>query len=235
MKALHLAFVSLAFLASCRSSGGERRLQLEIVQHKPCTPKPTRSERIRFSASKDPLSSDPDRGEGCYSLSGPVTVRKAIHGTVQIYVKAKSGPKPESPIESCNGADATNCGGVGSCVYCDLCQSIDAVKKTTSDAVRITNAGKQLDCQNGVNAGNYSDISISFCMPSKEEFLKAEGIDEDVWNNSNSAGGHMFFMTMYVFNKEINTLSNEELQKIAVDDGDQVIGCHKLVCKLIEA
>jgi len=227
---LVISLVCLVWIGS--TSAGGKRLQLKVIKHQPCTTRSTPSERIRFSPiSKAPLINDEDRGDGCYAISGPVQVRKGIHGTVQVYVEAKSGSK--SNPEKCTGADSKNCGGVGSCVYCDLCQSIEQVKKTTSNSVQITQAGKQLDCENGVNAGNYSDIRISWCMPTKEEFLKAEGIGEDIWNQNND-GGHMFFMTIYVFNKAVNTLSNEELQKIATDDNDQVIGCHRMVCTLYD-
>jgi len=214
-------------------SAGNRRLQMRILRHQPCTAKPTASERIRFSSmSKAPLVNDEQHGDGCYTIQGPVTVRKAIQGTVQIVVEAKSGTK--APIEKFTGADSHNCGGFGSCVYCDICSSMKEIERSTSGFVHVEMGnGKQFDCENGLSAGNYTDIRMNFCMPTKNEFLEAEGIGEDVWK-ANGEGGHTFMMTMYIFNKAVNKLSQSELSKITTDNSDQVIGCHKLIGSVSE-
>jgi len=214
-------------------TGDEKRLQLKILKHQPCVSKPTSSEAIRFSnMDKAPLMPDPSRGDGCYSIQGPVQVKKRIRGTVQIYVEARSGIK--SPVEKCTGADANNCGGFGSCVYCDICSGLKDVDKATSGLVHMDMGGRSMDCDSGVQVGNYTDIKISFCMPTKKEFIDNEGIDEDIWND-NSEGGHTFMMTMYIFNQPINKLSQSALQKIATDSSDQVIGCHKLIGSVSES
>jgi len=110
---------------------------------------------------------------------------------------------------------------------------VKEVEQKTSTRVSVENGGKPLDCENGLTAGNYTDIRISFCMPTKKEILDAEGVEEDIWN-ANSEGGHTFFMTLYIFNKPVNKLSGAELQKIATDGSDQIIGCHRLVGTVYE-
>jgi hypothetical protein len=235
---LYVLTVSLALCSLIRSAptgeegSDKKRLQLKIVKHQPCTTRVPPNEHIRFSSmNKAPLVKDEEKGDGCYSIKGPVLVRKDIRGVVQIYVQARTGSK--GPIEKCNKADKSNCGGVGSCVYCDVCSTAKAVEQTTSSRVSVESGGKPMDCENGVTAGNYTDIKISFCMPTKQEFLDAEGIDEDIWNQ-NSEGGHSFFMDIKIFNKAVNTMSSSELQKIATDDSDQIIGCHRLVGNVYE-
>jgi len=230
---LYITIILCGLFSSIESapSNGGKRLQLTINKHQPCVSRSPPSERIRFSSwAKAPLIPDPQR-EGCYTIQGPVAVKKQIQGNVQIYVEAKSGVK--SPIEKCSGADGQNCGGFGSCVYCDVCAGMKEIEKTTSGFLRVEmGQGKSFDCENGLNPGNYTDIKISFCMPTKSEFLEAEQIGEDVWKAGE--GGHQFMMTMYLFNKAINTLSSSELSRIATDTSDQVIGCHKLVGSISE-
>jgi hypothetical protein len=231
---LYVAIISCGLFSLIQSApSSSKRLQLRILKHQPCLSHPPPAERIRFaSLAKAPLVNDPHRGDGCYSIQGPVSVKKDIRGTVQIYVEAKSGVK--SPVEKCTGADSHGCGGFGSCVYCDICAGIKEFERSTSGSVRVeTGGGKSFDCEKGVSAGNYTDGKISFCMPTKSEFLEAEGVGEDVWN-ANGDGGHTFMMTLYIVNKAINNLSPSELQKIADDNSDQLIGCHKLIGSISE-
>jgi len=232
---LYIILISCGLFAAIQSAPASngKRLQLKILKHQPCLSKSPPNEYIRFSSlAKAPVVADPQRGDGCYSIQGPVSVKKSIKGTVQVYVEGKSGVK--SPIEKCTGADSQGCGGFGSCVYCDICSGMKDIESKTSGFIRVDMGnGKSFDCDNGVNAGNYTDGKLSFCMPTKSEFLDAEGIGEDVWN-ANGDGGHTFMMTIYLFNKAVNTLSPSELQKTATDNSDQVIGCHKLIGSITE-
>jgi len=212
--------------ANSKDAKDNERLLLSILKHQPCTSKPTASERIRFSAIDNaPLEADTKKGPGCYLIGGTASVRKEIKGTVQAYVAQRSGIK--APREKCTGADQANCGGVGSCVYCDICSDKD-LEKTSRGLVHVEQGGKSLDCANGIKEGNYTDIKISFCTMTRKQFKEAEGIDDDILNQ-NGEQGHSFFLTMYLFNKAINTLSSAELEKIAHDDSSEVIGCHRIV------
>jgi len=203
----------------------QRRLELKINRHQPCTKAGgSPSERIRFPSIDDaPLQPDPDKGDGCYLIKGTVQVLKPLSGTLQLYVETKYGTK--APTEPCHGADDSNCGGAGSCVYCDACEGIKDLSKS---AVQLVIGKQAFDCKTGLVAKNYTDIKISFCMPTKADFLKTQKIDEDFWNRY-GASGQMVFITMYIFNRPINTMARSDLEKIASPDSDQVIGCHKLV------
>jgi len=221
------SIIAITFIVSIASAPANKgdRLRLKIIKHQPCTGKPSAGERIRFpNLDHAPLQPDPSRGEGCYSINGPVHVKKSISGTVQIFSEVQFGTK--APIEPCRSADGDGCGGYGSCVYCDACSSASKIDKS-SFGLDWT-GGKGLDCQKGIPSGDYNDISIKFCLPSKDDVLKSEAIDSTFWDEYES-GGKMFFVTVYFFNENVNTLSSSQLQKMATTDNDHVIGCHKIV------
>jgi len=225
-----IAITLIASIASAPSNKGDR-LRLKIIKHQPCTGKPSVGERIRFpNLDHAPLQPDPSRGDGCYTINGPVHVQKSIRGTVQIFSEVQFGTK--APIEPCRNADDDGCGGYGSCVYCDACSSASKIDKS-SFGLDWT-GGKPLDCQKGISAGDYNDISIKFCLPTKDDVLKSEAIDSSFWDEYD-AGGKMFFVTVYFFNENVNTLSSTQLQKMASTDNNHVIGCHKIVGSIYQA
>jgi hypothetical protein len=228
MNKLSLLYLALYLLCDCAHCDDDPRLELKIYKHQPCT-KGSAKEKIRFPDNNEaPLRRDPDKGDGCYTIKGTVRVFQQITGTIQLYVETKYGTK--APTESCQGADDNNCGGAGSCIYCDACHGIRELGKSN---VQLIVGNKGLDCKKGLAPRNYTDIYVSFCMPTKQEFLKSQKIDEDFWNRYGSSG-QMVFITMYIFNQKVNELPHKQLLKIAVPDGDQVIGCHKLVGSIYE-
>jgi len=222
--------ISFSLIASAPANKGDR-LRLKIIKHQPCTNKPSIGERIRFpNLDQAPLRKDAQRGDGCYSINGPVQVKKSIAGSVQIYSDIRFGTK--AAIEPCRNADRHGCDGYGSCVYCDACSSAKKIDRT-SFGLDWTN-GKSLDCQKGIQSGNYTDINIKFCLPTKDDVLKSEAIDSAFWDEY-ASGGHMFFVTVYLFDEKVNSLSTNQVQKLATTDNKHVIGCHKIVGTIYEA
>jgi len=217
---------------SGHGSGGDGRLQMRVISHQSCT-KGSPWQKIRFPNSEQaPLIPDTQKGEGCYVINGQVTVLQAITGTVQIYAETRYGM--DSEPADCENADNNGCGGVGSCVYCDACSNIKNINEKTSGLVRLeTDNGKSLDCENGLKAGNYSNVRISFCMPTKNDFLKHENLDESIWNEY-AKKGRLFSAILYVFNQKVNQLDKAALQKMARPNGKEVIGCHKLIGSVFE-
>jgi len=224
-----LAISCLLCAVWCGSTKGEERLRLKVFKHQPCT-KGTPYEKIRFPNNNEaPLQEDPDN-PGYYSVEGGIVrVLKQINGNVQIYLEVKYGTN--APVEECRRADENNCGGVGSCVYCDICKGMKALGKSS---VEFSIAGKKPDCQKGLSAGNYTDITLSFAMPTKSEFLKSQKIDPSFWDRY-GASGHMIFLTLYIFDTEVNSLSKSELSAEATPRNKNVCGCHKLVGSVYEA
>lgn len=229
---LALVTASSVFSVDSAATKGDR-LRLKIIKHQPCTRKSTVSEKIRFpTLAQAPLANDTRRGNGCYVINGPTTISKPISGTVQVYTELKLSTK--GAVEQCQNADNSGCGGAGSCVYCDTCTTGGTIEKTSSGLVQVSSTdGKPFDCHSGVRPGTYGNIRISFCMPTKEEVLKSQNIDEDFWQK-NAAQGRMFLVTMYVFDEKVNGLSSAEMLKKANTDNPHVIGCHKIVGSIYE-
>jgi len=229
---LGIAFLVATFLSVNSAPSSKDRLRLKVMQHFPCTKQATSSERIRFpSLDQAPLKPDDSRGPGCYVIDGPgpVVVSKDIQGTVQIYAEVKFGTK--APVEECHKADSNNCGGFGSCVYCDACSAGKNIDKTSSGLVQIESTDSSLDCQKGLSAGKYNNIRISFCLPTKNDIVKSGAIDEELLNDDSK---QMFFVTIFVYNQKVNTLSSSELKKIANTDSKEVIGCHKIAGQIYQ-
>lgn len=216
-----------------KNEGTQKRLHLRAIKHQPCNANPSPSERIRFPKIEDaPLEADPDKGEGCYKISGLVQVLKAIKGQVQIYAETKYGTG--NAAEKCRNADARGCGGVGSCVYCDVCSGVKNITKKTSGLVQLdAGNGKKLNCDKGLEPGNMNDVRITFCMPTKKDFLKSQNMDEQFYNQYVSEG-RLFFITLFIYNEAVNQLSSSELHQISTPDGDKVIGCHRMVGTVYE-
>jgi len=233
MNIFAISFILATFVASISSAPANKgdRLRLKIIKHQPCTSKPSVGEKIRFpNLDHAPLQQDTSRGDGCYIINGPVQVKKSISGTVQIFSEVQLGTK--APIEPCRDYDSQGCGGYGSCVYCDACS--DAKKIDKSSFGLDWTGGKPLDCQKGLPAGDYTDINIKFCLPTKDDVLNSNAIDSSSWDEFES-GGHMFFVTVYLFNENVSGFSSNELQKMATTDNDHVIGCHKIVGSIYAA
>jgi hypothetical protein len=211
----------------------EPRLGLDVVKHASCK---TRSEggwqpSIVFSDSRDaPLV--PDRNEvGCYSIEGDVAVYKKITTKMQIYVEIRNKPDQTSRPEQCYQPNiTTGCGGFGSCVYCDDCKSLQSEHAQIAK-VRLTSHGKPLECNDSaLEVGKHTDIKLSFCMPTKSQFLDAAGIDESVFSDivdsrDSKSSRHGVFMNIYVYDTDISAKARQERQYIdkSTSERDQLL------------
>jgi hypothetical protein len=205
---------------------------LDVVKHASCK---TRSEggwqpSIVFADSREaPLI--PDSNEvGCYSIEGDVTVYKRITSKMQIYVEIRNKPDQTSRPEQCYQPNiTTGCGGFGSCVYCEDCKSLQSEHAQIAK-VRLTSHGRPLECNDsGLDVGKHTDIKLSFCMPTKTQFLDAAGIDEDVFSDlvdsRGSSSRHGIFMNIYVYDTDISAKARQERQYLdkATSERDQLL------------
>jgi len=212
------------------------RLRLKVLKHQPCTSKPGAYERIRFGDfDHAKVVDDPIRGDGCYSIIGPVNVRQAVSGTVQIVSEVRFGASTTAPLEPCINADANGCGGCGSCVYCDACADAKKALHSSSGLVQFDSSdGRSFDCAKGIAPGNYTTIRINWCLPTKTEILKYSSIDDSFWEEYASKG-KLFFLTIRALNVKVNHLPASQLQKVATSYSDHVIACHKIIGSVYEA
>jgi len=113
----------------------------------------------------------------------------------------------------------------------DDCKSLQSEHAQIAK-VRLTSNGKPLECNNSaLEVGKHSDIKLSFCMPSKSQFLNAAGIDESVFNDlvdshdSSSSSRHGVFMNIYVYDTDISAKARQERVYIdkATSDRDALL------------
>jgi len=155
-------------------------------------------------------------------------LKRRVGGSIQIYVEMKYGSS--TSIAPCHGANSDNCGGVGSCVFCDSCAGRT---DPNSSSVQLRLIGRQLDCARGLDRGNYTDLGISFCLPTLDDFLNAQGMSRDKWNRFYKDKGQTIYQTFYIFNEPINLLNPQGLRN-AVATRRNLIGCDAVVADVAE-
>lgn len=64
-------------------------------------------------------------------------------------------------------------------IYCDTCNTI---AKDARNSVELLSDGKPLDCNRGLDVGTYRNVSLSFCAPTVDDFLKSQNIDRSAWD-----------------------------------------------------
>uniref|UniRef100_A0A5S6QZD4 Uncharacterized protein n=1 Tax=Trichuris muris TaxID=70415 RepID=A0A5S6QZD4_TRIMR len=207
--------------------GGQRRLAIELLSHKPCV-KGKWDEHIRFPSSRNAeLMADPEKEFGCYRIRGEVEVFKPVRNEIQIYVRSQLGTRG-SPEKCTNFDPKTKCGGTGSCIYCGLCDQSEAAKQLFSLQVD----GQLFDCQRGVQQGTYNNIEWRFCTPTLDEFLENADIDPDFWEKHGNKG-QIIFQTIQIHNISLSSLPPAKLNRV-LRTGQGMIACHKLVVNYLQ-
>lgn len=215
-------FLCLFIFPSVVLAVSSDRLKVKVTQHQSCGR--GKAEGIIFPDYRQaPVIPEQKRGETWYTIRGTVTVNKEISDQLYIYVESKNGTLAQ-PIECHNARNG--CGGIGSCVYCDVCKSL------TDDRVRsnveILSKGYKLDCSKSLKKGLHSDVSLSFLPPNLSDFLRAENIDRKAWNDIIGKRGATVYVTIYIFDRDVSQLSPSALRSKATTY-DHVICCHRLV------
>lgn len=89
--------------------------------------------------------------------------------------------------------------------YCDAC---NALQKSSRSRVQLLSNGKNMDCNQGMTVGEYTDVVLSFCAPDLNDFLQSQNIARDAWDQV--VGCHVikrtFLFTRYAINYSICTV-----------------------------
>jgi hypothetical protein len=224
-----LGLISILLTAGVVAGNAGDLLKLEVIRHQPCQwsdevdengkPFYNWTQQIIFPDSRQaPLIED---GPGCYKIEGPVIVNSPIRGSMQLYVEVKHRPGYNVAPEPCTNYDPySGCGGLGSCIYCDACSGTSSTGKVLqATEARIEEDGKKINCDAGWQAGVHKNVALKFCLPSREEFLKAQGISEDLWDEiveSRSYGKSRnfekigLFLTIRLFNSNVQNLMRQQ-------------------------
>ncbi|KIH64680.1 hypothetical protein ANCDUO_05002 [Ancylostoma duodenale] len=86
----------------------------------------------------------------------------------------------------------------------------------------------------GLPAGNYNDLSLKVCLPTKNELLpfldQNASRAEQLWDlfvSSRARSGEIpLVIAARIFNRPINQLSPKEMNDLLHDSKDGMIGCH---------
>nr|CAD2189937.1 unnamed protein product [Meloidogyne enterolobii] len=179
----------------------EFELNLQLIKHQPCA---FRQDKSKWERK-------------CYSIGGKVTVYSEFKGEFSIYLELRSSANKKQVPEQCNNRREDGCGGFGSCLYCDACQTLETNKELKA---QLLLDGKPLSCGEGVKPGIYENMELAFCLPNADEMLKSQGLtketfksliqSEDGGNNVHSLG---VFATIYVFDRDVRKLMQTQ-QKV---------------------
>uniref|UniRef100_A0AC34Q6Q2 Uncharacterized protein n=1 Tax=Panagrolaimus sp. JU765 TaxID=591449 RepID=A0AC34Q6Q2_9BILA len=142
-----------------------------------------------------------------------------LDGSKKYYVHLETRIGIHGKPERCVNADKNGCGGIGSCVHCDICKSMGGAFK---NFVQIFQKDAPAKCSaDGLKAGSYDDLSLKICLPSKNELLPFldSNVDraQQIWN--------LFISTRArLFDRPINKLSTKELNDALHGSKEGMVG-----------
>jgi len=234
-------------LCESQSANGDE-LRVEMKGHGPCNSDsgPAQSAlKLRFPSYKNSVTRrNPE--SNCFAVSNGTT--EVLNGGIDdlrkyhIYTTMRFN-QPDAPYETCTNANpTTNCGGVGSCFYCDPCNNVDLAQR-----VRIMQGDRPFDCLSAwsVPQGLYQDNRLVACLPTRTEMLKL--INDNpadackTWQifmkraSDKSQAGLPVYMRVFVYDRPVAQIAAKNLaafQKNYVDaDGPKtnMVACHWLL------
>ncbi|PAV59734.1 hypothetical protein WR25_23711 isoform B [Diploscapter pachys] len=112
-----------------------------------------------------------EQNHKCFRMAGgKVEVfPPGLPGDKKYYVHLETRIGISGKPERCVNADANGCGGIGSCVHCDICKNYGG---NLRDFVQIYQGNRPAQCSSrGLPPGSYTDLSLRVCLPTKSELL----------------------------------------------------------------
>lgn len=234
--------VFVGFLNALCAVGEQCYLNMTVYRHANC------SEQLGpiHPLITLPTSSDTyiqaDQGCGCFKISGGrVRIGEPGFGgsPTQVHLDMRIGGSRVP--HQCQNASANGCGGFGSCVYCDICNTVENENKNNrfgDDIVSIRKNGRKIHCGYKLQPGYHRDITLSICLPPKQKLLQTLAENprdaQDIWktffkrNQGGSQAGVPFVIFARTFNEAINHLSEEALRELIRDPNKRngMVGCH---------
>uniref|UniRef100_A0A1I7US98 Uncharacterized protein n=1 Tax=Caenorhabditis tropicalis TaxID=1561998 RepID=A0A1I7US98_9PELO len=143
---------------------------------------------------------------------GKVKIHEDVSDELLIYLSVSTTGDTQRPPEVCRDANPdTGCGGVGSCLYCRPCDSLDSLTKILGAQLVVN--GKPAGCE-PLKKGEYDNVELRFCLPKLAALLEWQGISEDALDHilaattqeGNGPPKLSLFVTVYLFDKDIKPL-----------------------------
>jgi len=210
---LIIAAAALLFACVIVGADDDFNVQVDIIKHQPCQYQAGVSKwdrKLEFEGGNDqrgPKLTAVVGQQDCYRIGGRVTVFSELSGEFNIYVELRNTASKKQVPESCVNQRADGFGGVGSCLYCNACESLS--KNLAVKAELLLN-GRQIRCGDGLQAGTYDNLELSFCLPKVDDILLSQGLTKDSFlslieaedgQNLRTMG---MFVTVYVFNTNVS-------------------------------
>lgn len=238
---VHTATLCSLFLAAFAASVYASDISVKIERHFPCSASTGPSKgnlRIKFPSYKSPgvkfTEEKNAEGNKCFRMSGgKVEVYPpGLDGSKKYYVHLETRIGIHGKPERCVNADANGCGGIGSCVHCDICKTMGGALK---NFVQIYQKDQPAKCNvEGFPAGSYDDLSLRVCLPTKNELLpfldqnsnRAEQLWELFVSSRARSGEIPLVIAARIFDRPINKLSKKEMNDLLHGSKAGMIGCH---------
>uniref|UniRef100_A0AC35FFJ6 Uncharacterized protein n=1 Tax=Panagrolaimus sp. PS1159 TaxID=55785 RepID=A0AC35FFJ6_9BILA len=213
----------LPFLSFGLKIDDNLELNLELIKHQTCNYKKAAKweKKLEFEAGNDKSGPKliPTPGNTCYKIGGKVKVLKEFKGEFSIYLEIRSSASKKQVPESCNNQKPSGCGGFGSCLYCNACETLSASKGVK--ATLLLN-GEPINCGDGLKPGTYDNIELVFCLPNIDEILQSQGLSKETFKNlvqsedGQSLRSMGIFATVYVFDTDVSKLMQTQAKIEAV-------------------
>ncbi|KAI1730860.1 hypothetical protein Ddc_03579 [Ditylenchus destructor] len=196
-------------------------MNLEVIKHQSCTFKPGKSKwerKLEFESGSDksgPKLVERPNEPNCYSIGGRVTVYSEFKGDFSVYFELRSSANKKQVPESCSNQLPDGCGGFGSCLYCDACQTLNSTKGVKA---QLLLNGNPISCGDGLKPGTYDNLQLVFCLPETDDILKSQGLTTDTFKsliqsedaqNLRTLG---IFATIYVFDTDVRKLMQTQIK-----------------------
>lgn len=240
---LYILSIICIFISTEAATSSRGDISVEIERHYPCSASSGPSKenlRIKFPSYKSDgvkfTAEKNAQGHKCFRMSGgEVEVfPPGLNGTAKYYVHVETKIGINGKPERCVNADANGCGGIGSCVHCDICKNMGG---TLKNFVQILEKDEPVKCNSeGLPPGKYKNISLRVCLPTKNELLpfldQNTNRAEQLWNlfvSSRARAGKIpLVITARLFDRPINKIPKKELYDLIRGSKTGMIGCHRI-------
>lgn len=239
-KLVMICAILLICCLSFASTAGD--IAVKIERHFPCSPSSGPSKentKIRFPSYKSPgvnfIEEKDTQGHKCFRMEGgKVEVfAPGLESTKKYYVHVEIRIGIHGKPERCVGGDKDGCGGIGSCVHCDICHSMGG---NFRNFIQIYKNNEPAKCNaESFAPGSYDDLALRVCLPTKNELLpfldqnsnRAEQLwDIFVSSRARSGGEIPLVIAARLFDRPVNKLSPKELNDGLHGSKKGMIGCH---------
>uniref|UniRef100_A0AC34QFJ3 Uncharacterized protein n=1 Tax=Panagrolaimus sp. JU765 TaxID=591449 RepID=A0AC34QFJ3_9BILA len=211
MKIIFVIFIFVVFVDGIKIDD-DFEMNLELIKHQACNHKTAAKwqKKIEFEGGTDkkgpkliPIPDEPN----CYKIGGKVTVYEEFKGDFSIYLEIRSSASKKQVPEACQNQRSDGCGGFGSCLYCNACETLTSAKGVKA---KLLLNGEPINCGDGLQPGEYNNLELGFCLPDVEEILQSQGLSRETFkalvssDDGQALRSMGIFATVYIFDTDVS-------------------------------